>query len=195
MGITQSKRCRAAAPRLRALKKKRRMPSCGTPTALTPSAMHGTPSPPQRSGETTSVRISSLIPGADSDLSGALFSGGAPLPESSRWYVLRKRFIYVHGTDRCGRQSVAALVGLGRRAQSALRGRSAAGTFGRPLIFFCFLLQDFRTAEPMPIRSALPTVKTTIDWGTVDGQGLYSTEPTSHLEVHNITYRVPCQLC
>ncbi|KAJ6612769.1 hypothetical protein B0H10DRAFT_2278244 [Mycena sp. CBHHK59/15] len=39
--------------------------------------------------------------------------------------------------------------------------------------------EDFRAADPM--RSALPTPKP-MDWSTVDGQGLYSTEPTSHLE-------------
>ncbi|KAJ7704311.1 hypothetical protein B0H17DRAFT_1039231 [Mycena rosella] len=39
--------------------------------------------------------------------------------------------------------------------------------------------EDFRTTDPM--RSALPIAKT-MDWSTVDGQALYSTEPTSHLE-------------
>ncbi|KAF8208282.1 hypothetical protein K438DRAFT_1713130 [Mycena galopus ATCC 62051] len=38
---------------------------------------------------------------------------------------------------------------------------------------------DFRTADPM--RNALPNPKV-MDWSTVDGQGLYGTEPTSHLE-------------
>ncbi|KAJ7291181.1 hypothetical protein C8J57DRAFT_1271635 [Mycena rebaudengoi] len=38
---------------------------------------------------------------------------------------------------------------------------------------------DFRTTDPM--RSTLPTPKT-MDWSAVDNQGLYSTEPPSHLE-------------
>ncbi|KAJ7883295.1 hypothetical protein B0H13DRAFT_2538462 [Mycena leptocephala] len=38
---------------------------------------------------------------------------------------------------------------------------------------------DFRTTDPM--RSAMPTPKA-MDWSTVEGQGLYHTEPTSHLE-------------
>ncbi|KAJ7628541.1 hypothetical protein FB45DRAFT_918571 [Roridomyces roridus] len=42
--------------------------------------------------------------------------------------------------------------------------------------------EDFRQADPM--RSALPNPKT-MDWTTVDGQNLYSTEPTSHLEDQN----------
>ncbi|KAJ6481667.1 hypothetical protein C8R45DRAFT_1002606 [Mycena sanguinolenta] len=39
--------------------------------------------------------------------------------------------------------------------------------------------EDFRTTDPM--RSALPTPKV-MDWSNVDGQGLYGTEPASHLE-------------
>ncbi|KAJ7216603.1 hypothetical protein GGX14DRAFT_605439 [Mycena pura] len=71
---------------------------------------------------------------------------------------------------------MAALLSRNQAVDSQSRHSSDSGDEPSPRY------EDFRTAESMPIRSALPTVKTTIDWGTVDGQSLYSTEPTSHLE-------------
>ncbi|KAJ7135405.1 hypothetical protein C8R43DRAFT_616694 [Mycena crocata] len=68
---------------------------------------------------------------------------------------------------------MAALLTRNQAVDSQSRHSSVSGDEPSPRY------DDFRTTDPM--RSALPTPKT-MDWSTVDGQGLYSTEPTSHLE-------------
>ncbi|KAJ7507258.1 hypothetical protein B0H11DRAFT_1970937 [Mycena galericulata] len=68
---------------------------------------------------------------------------------------------------------MAALLTRNQAVDSQSRHSSVSGDEPSPRY------EDFRTADPM--RSTLPTPKT-MDWTTVDGQGLYSTEATSHLE-------------
>ncbi|KAJ7716559.1 hypothetical protein B0H16DRAFT_1898364 [Mycena metata] len=68
---------------------------------------------------------------------------------------------------------VAALLTRNQAVDSQSRHSSVSGDEPSPRY------DDFRTTDPM--RSALPTPKA-MDWSTVDGQGLYSTEPISHLE-------------
>ncbi|KAF7343471.1 hypothetical protein MVEN_01780000 [Mycena venus] len=68
---------------------------------------------------------------------------------------------------------MAALLTRNQAVDSQSRHSSVSGDEPSPRY------EDFRTTDPM--RTALPTPKA-MDWGTVDGQGLYGTEPTSHLE-------------
>ncbi|KAJ7164997.1 hypothetical protein C8R46DRAFT_1097838 [Mycena filopes] len=68
---------------------------------------------------------------------------------------------------------MAALLTRNQAVDSQSRHSSVSGDEPSPRY------DDFRTTDPM--RSALPPQKT-MDWSTVDGQGLYSTEPPSHLE-------------
>ncbi|KAJ6591087.1 hypothetical protein DFH09DRAFT_193084 [Mycena vulgaris] len=68
---------------------------------------------------------------------------------------------------------MAALLTRNQGIDSQSRHSSVSGDEPSPRY------EDFRTTDPM--RSALPPSKA-MDWSTVDGQGLYSTEPTSHLE-------------
>ncbi|KAJ7130198.1 hypothetical protein C8R44DRAFT_699329 [Mycena epipterygia] len=68
---------------------------------------------------------------------------------------------------------IAALLARNQAVDSQSRHSSVSGDEPSPRY------EDFRATDPM--RSTLPTPKT-MDWSTVDGQGLYATEPTSHLE-------------
>ncbi|KAJ7747924.1 hypothetical protein DFH07DRAFT_573728 [Mycena maculata] len=68
---------------------------------------------------------------------------------------------------------MAALLTRNQAVDSQSRHSSVSGDEPSPRY------EDFRTTDPM--RSTLPAPKA-MDWTAVDGQGLYSTEATSHLE-------------
>ncbi|KAJ6588429.1 hypothetical protein B0H19DRAFT_1226255 [Mycena capillaripes] len=68
---------------------------------------------------------------------------------------------------------VAALLTRNQAVDSQSRHSSVSGDEPSPRY------DDYRTTDPM--RAGLPAPKA-MDWSTVDGQSLYTTEPTSHLE-------------
>ncbi|KAF7329837.1 hypothetical protein MKEN_00247100 [Mycena kentingensis (nom. inval.)] len=67
---------------------------------------------------------------------------------------------------------LAALMSRNSGVETQSRHSSVSGDEASPRY------DDFRATDPM--RSAKPTA---IEWGPVDGQGLYPTEPTAHLDV------------